>query len=71
LPQDVTLLFGFTRADELIALGEQAAEAALPTIRHMLATVADHNDAERPVPDGRVADLTKGAEPDPSEWPQP
>ncbi|MEL6771736.1 MAG: patatin-like phospholipase family protein [Bacteroidota bacterium] len=71
LPQDVTLLFGFTRADELIALGEQAAEAALPTIRHMLATVADHDDAQRPAIDERVADLTKGTEPDPSEWPQP
>ncbi|MDX1530763.1 MAG: patatin-like phospholipase family protein [Rhodothermales bacterium] len=37
LPTDVTLLYGFTRAEELIAAGAAAAEAALPDLRAALA----------------------------------
>ena len=37
LPADVTLLSGFNRAAEIIAAGEEAAEAALPEIRALLA----------------------------------
>lgn len=33
LPNDVTLLFGFTRAEELIAAGEEAARQLLPHLR--------------------------------------
>jgi len=33
IPADVTTLTGFTRAEEIIAAGERAAEAALPEIR--------------------------------------
>jgi NTE family protein len=36
LPPDVTLLVGFSRADEIIDAGEAAAEAALPEIRALL-----------------------------------
>lgn len=36
LPPDVTLLVGFSRADEVIAAGEAAAEAALPQIQALL-----------------------------------
>lgn len=36
LPPDVTLLVGFSRADEIIDAGERAAEAALPQIRALL-----------------------------------
>jgi NTE family protein len=36
LPPDVTLLVGFSRADEIITSGEVAAEAALPGIRALL-----------------------------------
>lgn len=36
VPPDVTLLTGYTRADELIAIGEQAAEAALPQLESRL-----------------------------------
>jgi NTE family protein len=36
LPPDVTLLVGFSRADEIIDSGEAAAEAALPEIRALL-----------------------------------
>lgn len=36
IPADVTLLTGYTRADELIAIGEQAADAALPQIQSLV-----------------------------------
>ncbi|MFN8472555.1 MAG: patatin-like phospholipase family protein [Anaerolineae bacterium] len=36
LPTDVTLFFGFKRATDIIAAGQQAAEAALPQIRARL-----------------------------------
>ncbi|MEM1043912.1 MAG: patatin-like phospholipase family protein [Bacteroidota bacterium] len=36
LPADVNVLFGFTRADELIAAGERAMRAALPRLREAL-----------------------------------
>ena len=36
LPTDVTLFFGFKRAADIIAAGQQAAEAALPQIRACL-----------------------------------
>lgn len=38
IPASVTLLSGFSRATEIIAAGEAAAEEALPAIRAMLAT---------------------------------
>lgn len=36
IPPDVSVLLGFTRADETIALGERAAAEALPDIRSLL-----------------------------------
>lgn len=35
IPANVTLLYGFSRAAEIVAAGEEAAEAALPEIRRM------------------------------------
>ena len=35
IPPEVTLLYGFSRAAEIVAAGEKAAEAALPEIRRM------------------------------------
>jgi hypothetical protein len=36
IPADVSLFSGYGRAAELVAMGEQAAEAALPQIRELL-----------------------------------
>ncbi|MEM9998905.1 MAG: patatin-like phospholipase family protein [Bacteroidota bacterium] len=67
LPVDVTLLFGFTRADELIRLGEESAEAALPDIRRMLDSVTRGEDTHNTPEDFGVT-LTEGVEPEPKEW---
>ena len=40
IPPDITVLTGFTRAAEIIAAGEQAAESKLPEIRRRLRIVA-------------------------------
>ena len=47
LPADINLLVGFTRADELIAAGERAMQAALPKLRAALG-LRGQAAAERP-----------------------
>lgn len=37
IPPDITMFLGFTRADELIAAGEAAAEEILPELSRLLA----------------------------------
>jgi NTE family protein len=44
LPADVTLLAGFTRAEELIGAGEQAMRAALPLLREAMKRAAASTD---------------------------
>jgi NTE family protein len=44
LPVDVTLMAGFTRAEELITAGEQAMRAALPRLREAMKRAAASTD---------------------------
>lgn len=47
IPLDVSLLIGFTRAEEIIAAGEAAAEAALPEIRRIVEEAESRDGPEQ------------------------
>jgi len=42
LPDDITLFAGFNRAEEAIAAGEKAAEAAIPQLRRLVGLQETH-----------------------------